>query len=313
MKHSWGLKIVSWALMLGGLGWVIYLLSQYLKDPHLLIPASWGWLGLATLLVGLSIMLNGIVFYLFLHPDGKKAYPLSRVLKLHYSAQLLRYLPGRIWGIVYQISAARDTMPARQIARANLDWMLFSLLASSLVALLLIASAHGWPWWVMFALLSAGIFLLALLFLGGVNWLLRRTSGALPRKLKHLLTALEGAQVTPKQLIHVVAVFTLSWMIYLAGWALLSKVFPVYAHVDFIVLCAYYTLASVLGIISAITPAGLGIREAAFLMMAAGSQGTEAVAFFALFGRVWLIVLEIALLMVPLALHINQRRNLQCH
>ncbi len=305
-------RALSTGLMAIGLGWLAYMLVTNLSHPALFIPASWSWLTVASLFVLLSIAGNGVLFYLFLKAAGCDHCTMFQALKMHYYGQLLRYLPGRIWGVVYQVSAAQRAIPAHQVVRANLDWMVFSILANTLVAMLLIAISQGWPWWILLTLLVVCLSILGLLFLGGTNWMLRRSANVLPNKLNNLLHALAEAKLTPRRMMLIVTVFILSWMLYLFGWILLSKVFPVFAHVDFIVLCAYYSLASVVGIVSAITPAGLGIREAAFMMMAVASMGAETVAFFALFGRVWLMVLEVGLLLVPLGLYLNERRYFQC-
>jgi uncharacterized membrane protein YbhN (UPF0104 family) len=310
MSPNSSTKIVSWLLMLGGLGWVFHLLADSLNDPRLFLPASWAWFGLATLLVFLSIALNGVIFYLFLHPDGKSFYPLSQVLKLHYSAQLLRYLPGRIWGILYQVSAASGHVPAFRITRANLDWMIFSLMGSSLVSLLLIGYQYSWPLYYLVAVLLVGMLSISGMLLGGVNHLLRMYRLIFPRRLQKFykfFSALAEARISPLQLMKVSFWFLLSWALYFSGWVLLEHVYPQFSGVDFVALCAFYSLAAIIGVLSAITPAGLGVREAVFLLLTMGSQPPEIVAFFALFARLWLLIIDLGLLFAPVVFFIYDR------
>lgn len=301
----------SVVLMAVGLGWLAYLVATSLTDPRVLLPASWPWLGAASALVLLSVAANGILFHLFLQPHDHERYPLSLALKLHYSSQLLRYLPGRLWGVVYQVSAAQGRIPALRIARANLDWMVFSLLGSGLISLLLMGYRQGWTTWGLIFMALVSVTFIGLVFLGGANWLLRLPTTRLPVKGRRMLHALADKSCNPRQLIQISSVFILSWMFYLSGWMLLAKVFPVFGQVDWLLLCAYYTLAAILGIASAITPAGLGVRESVFVILATGKLDTDAVAFFALFGRLWLMVLELILLAVPLVIFLHQRRSLR--
>jgi hypothetical protein len=307
MIRALGFKIISWALMLGGLGWVFYLLYASLNDPRLLIPASWGWFGLSTTLVGFSIALNGIVFYLFLHPAGKKEYPLFQVLELHYSAQLLRYLPGRVWGILYQVSAARGSIPAIRIARANLDWMIFSMLGNSLVAVLLIGFQQSWPIQYVLLILVAGTLIIGGTLLGGVSYALRIPRHIMPKRLHEMITTLSQAKLTLSQFIATALVFMLSWAFYLIGWILLEKVYPQFSGIDFVSLCAFYSLAATIGIVSAITPAGIGVREAAFLLLTTGTSPPELAAIFAVFARLWLLVIDLGLLSIPACIYLRNR------
>ncbi len=284
--------------MVAGLGWVGYLLVTTMDDPKQFIPDSMAWLIVATGLVALSLAANIWIFYLFLHAEPGRRYPFGLVARLSVAGQLLRYLPGRFWGLAYQISAARGKIPAMQLARASVDLMFFSLFGSVIVALILIGRQWGWDWWLLVALSAGGVALLSGMFLGGANYLIRVFSCRLPHKARRVLNELAMTQPTISQLMLIFSIFVGSWVLYLAGWNLLSLVFYSFSTVDFTTLCAFYTLASVIGIVSALTPAGLGVREAAFFVLATSSTTHEVVAFFAVFGRIWLMLIEMALLMV---------------
>lgn len=287
---SW--KLLSAGLMAAGIGWVIYLIASTLEDPKRFIPDSGGWLVVATLLVALSIGMGIFIFGFFLNTNAAYPYPLRRIAQLHVAGQLLRYLPGRLWGLAFQISSTRETVPAAILARANIDFMVFSMIGSAAVALALLAFRKPWPWWVALGPLIAGAILLAGVFLGGINRLLLLAGKRLPRRAKNICEAIAAGQPTLLRLVRITTLFAASWAAYLAGWSLLGCVFHSFEQVDFISLCAYYTLASIIGILSVLTPAGIGVREAAFVMLADGSAGREAVVFFAAFGRIWLMVIE---------------------
>lgn len=310
MKSHYNRKIFSWILILGGLGWIFHLLKNHSTDPQLFLPTSWGWFVSATLFTTSSIALNGVIFYLFLQPDGKKLYSLRHALKSYYFAQLLRYLPGRFWGIVYQINASQGYIPAHRLTRANLDFMIFSLIASGFVSILIIANQYSWPPHYRIGILVIGIVLIGGALLGGINRILS-TCKRLFRIRNHrfytFFNMLAEEKISPPQLLKAGFLFLLSWALYLCGWALLENVYPQFSEADFIALCAFYSLASIMGVLSAITPAGMGVREAIFLLLALNSQPPEVVAFFALFGRLWLIIIDLALLLIPVVILVFER------
>lgn len=286
-------KLLSGVVMVAGIGWVIYLIASTIEDPRRFVPDSGGWLVAATLLVTLSFSLGIVIFGFFLNTNAGRPYSPRLIAQLHIAGQMLRYLPGRLWGLAFQISSTRNTVPAATLARANIDFMVFSMIGSAAVGLALLAFRKSWPWWTALGLLIMGMILLMGIFLGGVNRILLLAGQYLPRRARNACEVLAAGQPTFRRLAEIMVLFAVSWAVYLAGWSLLGYVFHSFARVDFISLCAYYTLASIIGILSVFTPAGLGVREAAFVMLAGGSADREAVAFFAAFGRIWLMIIEI--------------------
>jgi glycosyltransferase 2 family protein len=172
------------------------------------------------------------------------------------------------------------------------------MIGSTTVGLALLAYQRPWPWWVATIPVIGGAIILGGVFLGGANRILLLAGRFMPERAGRICELLSVGQPTLSRLAAITAIFLASWVAYLAGWSMLGYVFHSFARIDFISLCAYYTLASVIGIMSVLTPAGLGVRETAFVMMAAGSADRETAAFFAVFGRVWLMVVEITLLLL---------------
>jgi hypothetical protein len=295
---SFAWKLLSVSLMGAGIGWVVYLLVSTVDDPSRFAPDSAAWLVVATLFVAVSIGMTVVIFGIFLNANADRSYPPRLVAQLHVAGQLLRYLPGRIWGLAFQISTTRGTIPATRLARANMDFMVFSMIGSTAVGLALLAYQRPWPWWGATIPVMGGMIILGGVFLGGANRILLLAGRFMPGRAGKICELLSVGQPTLSRLAAITAIFIASWLAYLAGWSMLGHVFHSFARVDFISLCAYYTLASVIGIISVLTPAGLGVREAAFVMMAAGSADRETVAFFAVFMRVWLMIVEITMLVL---------------
>jgi uncharacterized membrane protein YbhN (UPF0104 family) len=293
--------------MVFGLGWVAYLLWSSSGQLREFVPKSPYWLAIASMSIILSLALNGVLFYLFLNSARNDApVSLSVVFRLHFVGQVLRYLPGRLWGIVYQVGSAKGAVSKGRLARANIDWMFFSLAANSLVAISIVLSRFHLSVFQLALFIGSGWVVVAAFFLGGADFFLDRFSRILPSRVSAVLSVLAGEPLSLRYFLLACIVFLFSWGGYIIGWQLLSKVFPVLEGCNMLFICAAYTLASVVGILSVITPAGLGVREASFVAFAGAIAPPPVVAFFAVFGRVWLMAID--LLLCVLSIVIFRRR-----
>lgn len=279
-----------------GLGWVVYLFASSIENSAVLLPENWQWLILATLFLTASLTTNILIFHLFL--NMQTPVPLISSAKLHLVGQLLRYLPGRIWGVVYQIGVTRDSLSAPNIIRANLDVMAFMLLGSILVVSIVVGNKLGWPIWLLSLTVMFSALSITVLFSGAVNKILKIAASHLTYKIANLLSALAQTKFDIFALMKVFICFFTGWILYFLAWNLIGIAYPIYANVDFVFLCSIYTLASIIGIVSAITPAGLGVRELAFIALASSSAQNNVIAFLAIFGRVWLLFAEMMMITI---------------
>ncbi len=299
MSRALGLRSLSFLLILGGIGWTFYLTATSIAEPSSYIPSSWSWLAVATLLVTGSLALNAVIFWLLLSETAPQRISLGMAARLHLVGQVVRYLPGRFWGVVYQVGAARDSIGAAAITRANIELMLFSLCGNLVVAgvILGVRGSLGLAWATgLVALGLIGLFALLSGTLGRL-WRLGAMRLPMPTRIRGFLAALTAnGPASLKMVAAVAAVFLLSWAWYVAAWLTLGRAFLVLADADLAALCALYTAAWMIGFVSALTPAGLGVREAAFLFLAQGEATSGVAAFIAIFVRVWLMVADLLLL-----------------
>jgi hypothetical protein len=293
-RSAW-IRSVSASLMLLGLGWIGHMILSSLDKLQGFWPEAWIPLFLASVFVATSTALNGVIFYLFLTSGMKEPSSLAfgRALTLHFSGQLLRYLPGRFWGFVYQASVTHGEVSKTRLARANIDLMVYSIFGSAIVAGIVAGVRLELPEWILYATAILGSVLIGAIFFGRLEYLLPAAGQALPEKLRHFFSEIARTRISTSGFILVTVVFLFSWLVYLAGWQFLGTAFPIYADIDFIALGALYSLASIIGILSAITPAGLGVREASFIFLTSGLAPPEVIAYFAVFGRFWLLLIEI--------------------
>src|SRR5690606_3008841 len=102
-------------------------------------------------------------------------------------AQLVRYVPGKIWGVVYQAQRMSGVIGARDVVVANL-WQTLNtnLLALGVVGSSLLAWVAS-PWWI----------LLVLPFLAAVEWVHRNPD--LDRRLLGTATRVLRLQMDTRQ------------------------------------------------------------------------------------------------------------------
>lgn len=287
--------------MLLGLGWIAYLIATSLDALQGVWPVNWWPLIFASTFIAFGMVMNGVLFYLFLVVEKKQYVSLGigRVLSLHFTGQLLRYLPGRFWGFVYQAGVTHGEVSKIRLARANIDFMLYSIMGSVIVGGVVVGVRLDFPAWITIAILLTGTGLIGALAFGGARLFLRSIARVLPSRIKNVCLEISEIDVSVGALLGATLVFLFSWVVYLFGWHLLSLAYPGYAQVDFIALGALYSLASIIGILAAVTPAGLGVREASFIFLSSGIAPPEVVAYFALFNRVWFLAIELLLCVSP--------------
>lgn len=204
---------------------------------------------------------------------SKAAYHLLLVENLHEPAsrypravassflvgQLLRYLPGKVWGLVYQAGRLHDVCPAVVVLMANGIQMAMGILVTITFVFIMLALyadiVMGWLALPITALLVIVAHRHAAL-LG--QWLARisRYSAPLPAQgSKPMRFALLG-----------IVLLALDWLFFIVGFLALGS--GAMALADAIPLAVSYAGASVLAMAAVAVPAGLGVREALFVLTA---------------------------------------------
>ncbi|SDB26338.1 Uncharacterized membrane protein YbhN, UPF0104 family [Desulfonatronum thiosulfatophilum] len=294
------IRLATLILILLGLGWVGYLLFGIVAEHGMgsFIPARPGWLAGAMVLLTASMALIALVFRHFLSAAANKPLPPVWAVWIHASGQVVRYLPGRFLGVVYQVGAARDRLSAGAITRANVDLMVFGLLGNLAIALVILGWTAQLPRLLAYTAALASALLLGASLLGGTNSLLQCVAKRIPstfHKTRSFCEALAHSRLPSGVILRLIILFAASWALYLGAWVCLGRAFSILEQTDMAALCAWYSLAWMVGFAAAITPGGLGVREGAFLGMAGVSAGAGAVAFVALLARFWLMLGDVIL------------------
>lgn len=266
------------------------------------------------LLLSLSVASIGlfqyvIIFREILTKQTIKKYSIKYLSALYFNSQIVRYLPGRFFGIFYQALKTNKKIPTNIIIQSNLELMAFVLIFHFLSAVCIyffirINYISG--------LLSI-IFILILIFFylksNVFNKIINKILTIVPKKIRIHFSKSNSDNYSNKSIITIMSSYAISWVFYLFAWGILSKIFPSLSVKSSVLLCSFYTISWIIGFISMLTPGGLGIRESVFIYVSSIFKITNNIAFFSVFLRVWLILIDLLLALFSAVLNFNSKEE----
>lgn len=233
--------------------------------------------------------------------------------RIWFLSAVVRYLPGNVWqALSMTLYCQRWGIRPEETITSVALYQIITMLAVAPIAAIYFPLSNNWGlltdllagqtlWLVTLGLLP----LLAVLMwpdwlTAAINWLLRKA--ARPELAMQLTTA---------RLLRLLAVAVLTWLCWGATFAALTVGLRAYTLAEVIRLTphlvAVYAVGYAIGLLSFLTPSGLGVREGAFyiLLVPLLNGGTVTVAALAM--RIWTMAGE--LLMAGLCL-VGRRRVL---
>ena len=290
-KGRIGQRFSVFLLFLGTV-WLAYILIGYVDSFSDVLPDSWASFLASLLLLSLSMVMPGFVFYRLLdeYHTGSNFWATS--FNLYFAGQLLKYIPGKIWGIVYQVSHS-DEISAWSITRVNVDQTIFSLLINVIFAVFILGVKEVMPTLLAFILVSMGIVTAFIYMLGGSHNVLRVVCKFSPRITIEDIEVKCGKSLSWKAVLELAIIQLVSVALFAASWHILANGYFGLKELDFVVLGMIYVIASAIGIVTMVTPAGLGVREASFVTLASSLTSINELAFIAVVARIWLVFSEL--------------------
>ena len=281
---------LSFPLAIGALAWTVWLLWDSIPLVLESLPKlHWGWLGFT--LVG-NLIAGYLVFEAFRALFEKIqpcTYPRFHLAHLYFTGQLMKHLPGRIWGIAYQAAMGNRASMVEWVSVTSV-FMVLSTGFAVWVATTVLSFMFGFLWGVLALIVGAAIYFFVwqekplkfvLLILSKVPL------------LKRLTLALEPfIAVDTKFKVTVGFWYIISWTIYFIAWMGYGMAWPSLTPIDAVWLCAIYTVAWFVGYISLVTPSGAGVRELIFVLLAQNFP-PDAVAGMAVLGRLTLMLVDV--------------------
>jgi len=250
---------LAWALMLSALGYITWMLrGQY---PEL-ASATRRFTPLAVTLALVAFVpmfvLKGIYHARLLQQLGHRSAPLPKLTATYLQAQLVRYLPGKIWGLVYQHRTIRESHDAGSVVFANM-WQMFVTNVLALGVIVGLLGLHHLGAWSVAVVFSAAILVEVIhrapsLRDQPIAWLAER--------FQSLRIIRSGRTGVPDPWIST-GILVAEWVLFLLGFVLLFG--AQLSSIDAMLLGAWYGTASILALAAFVVPAGLAVREAIFV------------------------------------------------
>ena len=259
--------------------------------PH--IHFQWEWIAAATALI--------LVTYALLIEGWRRVLvawdshiPFADASRIWFLSNLGKYVPGNIWSLTAMgVMAKRRGLSAIAAAGSSVIMQTVSLATGAAVVMVTGAKLLGQP-----LLVGVAVAILVAILLAAPRFM---------PPLASWIGGLIGRELTPPSVpatsIWTAAVAgTLSWLFYGIAFELFVRGLLGSAPGELSSYIAVYTAAYILGFISPIAPAGLGVREftlAAFMTQLGLANEADA-ALVAISARLWLTIVEL----VPSGLYI---------
>ena len=234
----------------------------------------------------------------------EKYVPFRDAFTLFHLANITRYLPGRIWGVVrllsisHRFGLSKTAVGSSLTLHVGIETALGGLIGVSLIfspkmretAFGLIDKISGHA--ILLSLACISIFI-------GILFLIPKVSTHAREFLKTFILLGQHSKLW----INIIAGHVLLWICQGLAFFLFVKSLAPVAWTDAGVLTACFAFAWVIGFLSFLTPGGLGIREGLLGLLLANYMPASQATLVALLCRVWMLSAEIVLAGVAFVLN----------
>ena len=283
-------RIISTFLLVLGLVFISILLFRSWKEiQHVL-----GEINPELFVLSICCAFSGNLVLAILFRNSLKKYgceiTTSVTNKLFFYGQIAKYVPGKIWSIVFQKSFLENAGSTGAILFSNIDLLIISITINATIALCLIS-------------LNISFFLLVLTYtLGVIVCLIVSKSRYMYTVARFILTRFSRLERNPPLRqdtlgnMFIVLAYCAIWVFYLTAWFLvLSASFGLSIR-EASVYIAFLGLSWIVGVLAVFVPAGLGVREGVFIALARYTgidASLETLAAIAVITRLWLMLQEV--------------------
>lgn len=226
--------------------------------------------------------------------------PMPQAVRIWFLTNLSRFVPGGIWQFAH-LSAEAVGAKVSPVAAAGAVLFQQLVLLGTGVALTA-ALAPALPGLLPAGLSPAAALAVASLGVAAVIILLPVATPALERLTSRLLRRDIAWPTTGRgDLTRYVATLVLPWVAYGVAFWLFGRGLLGPAAPGVVMATAAFVGSYVAGILAVFAPGGIGVREAALVVLLAPAVGPAAALLLAVASRLWLVALEIATALAVLA------------
>lgn len=228
----------------------------------------------------LALYTSAITYHLILIETTNTNPAFGKTFISYLGSQIVRYLPGKIWGIIYQANKMRYDTPAHTIWETNLtQFILGNLLSAILISWAFMHRVYTLEFSFLFFITLIIIFFITIKT-KIVHVIIRKAANIFP--LKHHIS--EGIPDV-KKTASISISLAFEWLFYFMSW--IALIYPTQTVDDIIILSIVYVAAWLVGFATIILPGGVLVRESAFIslgMLFGFDAGV--LAFYAILARV---------------------------
>lgn len=261
------LRVVHRIFLVVALGYLMWMISAHAGDSWRVLQSMAPLPLLAAIFLGMVMTgASALVFALLAQPDSKNVAKVMFVAEVFLLGQAIKYLPGRIWGTVYQVQRLANLIPRAQTTLAAISHMLLGggVGVFSLAVALAITKLNP------VATLTLLVLFEVLIFLWIRNGMITHLIQMLiPKAFKSAVNVIDHPRST-RSAAQVVVMLNVEWAMYFIFWQVLAASMNLPDTIDVFVLASLYAGACLIGYLAVIFPAGLGVREGTFIALATG-------------------------------------------
>ena len=285
------LKIIRTLLLTAGIFFIAVLISQGWQEiRHILKETKPGLFLLSILFAVTGNLILSILFRNSLRKYGHEI-TIRMTNKLFFYGQIAKYVPGKIWSIVLQKSFLEKAGSTSAILFSNIDLMAISIIINATIALCLI----------LFNI--SLVFPLLIYVTGGIACLIVSRSRLIYTLARAILIKFKQLGGIPSlhkdgasSSMFIALYYSTIWFCYLIAWFLVISASFGLSIRESSVYIAFLGLSWIVGTLAFFVPAGMGVREGVFIVLAryAGIDASiETLTSIAVITRIWLMLQEL--------------------
>lgn len=263
----------SAVLIASALAWIAIVLrgntDQLFKSLTFFEPLH---VGVSIVPAIISIYIAAYIYFLILSRTARPM-PSFRQSILHFIiSQVVRHIPGKIWGVLYQVQATEKWIKAGYTVQANIEHYILLNLNSIAIA------ASVFAYYRLGIMPATGVFFI---FVFPIFLALKKS---LFQQLASLVRLKSGGERPPIALsksrddIFIIGLLQMDWFFYFFTCALVLP--SRFSIEDTVVVAACYAMAWLAGALATVLPGGIFVREASFVWLS-GIFGFEPPDMFA--------------------------------
>lgn len=267
-------RVASALAFIAAGGAIVWMLDGRWQEIAQLLDGPDPWMILWSVLLGIAMVsFSGVTLAVLAVPSCNKLSGLWGIARIYLVAQVLKYLPGRIWALAYQLVKVKEHTGGRMALAASLTQLFLSTFVS-----LVLFGAVTQPGPVLWAIAIPVVAL----------WIWRGGTA------RYLQVATDRHWASASLVSRVLALLVLEWLAFVAiAWMVCAAIGS--AEHFSVPLVAFYAVSWVVGSAAMLTPGGLVVREGGFMWLCQMSGiSLEFAAAFALLARVVFTASELA-------------------